>query len=99
MTMVRKLICAWMLALVGGFLLPMVSVAAVSGTTYSHVPTTTTIRATIAEHADVARTDWSSSGGLQSMASNQSWAPLSLSHSFVAPKNGTEKRFWLRRQG
>lgn len=91
MNTIRKLLSVWMLARAGCLLLPMVSVAALSGTTYSHVPTTTTIPTIFAEHAKVAGADWSSHVGFQSMASNQSWASLSLSSSSVAPESGVSE--------
>lgn len=89
MTMVRKLICAWMPALVGSLLLPIVSVAAVPGTTYSRVPTTTTTPASIAEHASVARADWSGSVGLPIMTSGSARSLLVLSRGLVAPRSET----------
>lgn len=54
MTTIRKLISASMLALVGNLLLPLMGVAAVSGTTYDTPDTTMAVPATIAEYTVAA---------------------------------------------
>jgi len=86
-----RLISVWTLALIGSLLLPMVSIAAVSGTTYSHVPTTTTTPAIFAEHASIAGTDSASSVDLQDMPIGRSQPLFALCRSFVAPKSAGVK--------
>ncbi len=88
MTTFRKLIPSWMLALAGSLLLPLVSVAAVSGTTYDATSTTTTEPATIAEHTVAIETVDRGESSLQSMASGQVRSLLTLSGSLVAAKTG-----------
>lgn len=72
--LIRRLISAWTLALAGSLLLPLMSVAAVSGTTYDTLCTTTTAPA---EHtAAVEIISRGETTVLQSMASGQSRSPL-----------------------
>jgi len=55
MTTIRKLISAisaWTMALVGSLLLPLVTAAAVSGTTYDAADTTKSVSAPIVEHTE-----------------------------------------------
>lgn len=87
--MIGRLISTWMLALVGSLLLPLVSVAAVSGTTYDATSTTTTEPATIAEHTVAIETVDRGESSLQSMASGQVWSLLGLSHFLNAAKSAT----------
>ena len=67
MSTIRKLISAWTLALVGSLLLPIVSVAAVSGTTCDTPATTTTVSPTIAEHIVAVGATPLAENGLQRM--------------------------------
>lgn len=83
MTMIRKLISAWMLALVGSLLLPLVSVAAVSGTT--HVPPTTA-PVTVTQHTVTLRVVPHTETGLQ--ASGQLQLLCDQSHFLNATKRG-----------
>jgi hypothetical protein len=57
MTTLHKVISAWMLALIGSLLLPIISIAATSGATYDTPYTTTPVPATITEYttADLVR--------------------------------------------
>ena len=86
MTTIRKLITAWMLALAGSLVLPLVSMAAVSGTTYDTPYTTTTAPANIAEHTASVDTVGCGRTSLQRMASGQPRSLLGLSRSLVAAK-------------
>ena len=79
-----------MLALAGSLLLSLISTVAVSGTSYNHVPTTTTTPAIIAEHASEAGSIRSGSVDSQNMASGQARALFGLSRSSVAPRNADD---------
>ena len=92
MTTIRKLISAWMLAILGSLLLPLVSIAAVSGTTYDQPTTTTTAPAIVAQHTTVAETAYFDGTGLQSMASGHSRSLLGLNHFLNAPNNPLPKK-------
>lgn len=89
MTTIRRLISTWMLTLVGSFLLPLVSLAAVSGTTYDAPYTTTTVPATIAEHTVAVEKVDRGATSLQSMANGQALSLLGLSQILDAPKRTT----------
>lgn len=88
--MIKRLISAWMVALAGGLLLPLMSLAAVSSTTCDTPSTTTTAPVTIAEHASVVEMVSGGETALRSMSSGQSWSLLGLSRISDAPKSGTK---------
>jgi len=87
-TTIRKLISAWMLALVGSLLLPLMSVAAVSGTTYDAPPTITTASLNIAQRTVAVDTFEHGESGIWSMASGQARSLFGLSQILVAPGRG-----------
>lgn len=89
MVTIRRLICAWILTLAGSLVLPLVSVAAVSNTTYDtpHTTTTTTAAATITEQTAAVHAVGGAETSLRGMRSGQVRALLLLSRSFLAPKN------------
>jgi hypothetical protein len=75
-----------MLALAGSLLLPLVSVAAVPGTTYTTPYTTTTAPVTIAEHTAVVETVSGGETSLRGMTSGQARSLSGQYRSLVAPK-------------
>ena len=85
---IRKLISVWIMAIVGSLLLPLVSLAAISGTTYDTSSGTTTAPATIAQHTTAVESVGGAESSLQSMASGHSRSLLALSCSLDAPKSG-----------
>lgn len=87
MSTIRKLISAWVLPLAGSFILQMVSVAAVSGTTCDAPYTTTTTSSTIAEHTAVVDSVELVGTSLQSTASGHSWSLLAQKRILDAPNN------------
>jgi hypothetical protein len=89
--MIRKLISTWMMALVGSILLPLISPATASGTTYDLLSTTTTAPATIAEHTVATRAVPHAETSLRGMANGQSRSLLGLSHLLKAPKSAASR--------
>ena len=87
MTAIRELISAWTMVLIGSLLLPLVSFAAISGTTCDVADTTTTAPATIAEHTAAVETVIGGEISLRSMASVKLRYIFGLSRISNAPKN------------
>jgi len=88
---IRRLIFAWMLALVGSLLLPQVSFSATSGTTHDTQSTTTTM--------PVSSSEWTTIGknqpavlSVRSMANGWAWSLLGFPRNFKAPKNLTKSQ-------
>jgi hypothetical protein len=92
--MIRKLISAWMLTLVGSLLLPLLSVAAVAGTTYDTAGTTTTTAATIAQHATAVEAVSRGETSLRSMASGRARFRLGSIRNLDAPRSEVVQR-WM----
>lgn len=74
-------------ALVGALLLPLVSFAAASGTTYDRPYATTTAPATMVKHTFAVQTTGCKETGLRSMASGQVRSFFLLSHFPIAAKS------------
>lgn len=87
MSMVRKLISVSMLVLVGSLLLPLVSIAATSGTTYDTPSTTATVPASILERTVSVEVVPLVETTPQSMANGPLRCRLGLSRSLVAAKS------------
>ena len=85
----NKLIPAWMMALVGSFLFPLVSLAVVSSTTCDSPHTITTTSVVPSEHTTVAETIPSSETGLRNKTISHAWVLLGLSGNLNAPKSGS----------
>lgn len=86
MTVIRKRISACLLTFAGSLLLPLISFAAVSGTTYG-TPTTTTAPTTIAEHTEPVDVLEPGEFGLLSMASCRVRPLVGQNPGFLAPKS------------
>lgn len=80
MTTICKPITAWILAFIGSLLLPLVSVAAVSGTTCDAPSTTTTAPANTVEHTASVEMVGRGGASLLGTASSQARSLLALSH-------------------
>ena len=80
MSVIFKTIATWVLVFLGSLLLPFVSLAAVSGTTYEIPCVDTTLPATTTDHTTTTGTTQ------QNIASNQAQAISGLSLLLLAPK-------------
>jgi len=88
-SMIRKLIFVWILALVGSLLSPLVSLAVVSGTTYEMQSTATTASVTSTEHTTAIEILGYAETDRRSMVKNQACSLLGLSINLNAPKSGS----------
>ena len=86
MSSICKLMSAWILALVGSLVLPMVSIAAVSGTTYDTPSATTTAPTTVAEHTTAGEMLDHGEIRLRSIASGRARSLLGFCRFLDAPK-------------
>jgi hypothetical protein len=83
MSVIFKTIATWVLVFLGSLLLPFVSLAAVSGTTYEIPCVDTTLPATTTDHTTTTETTQ------QNIASNQAQAISGLSLLLLVPKTTT----------
>lgn len=82
---------------VGGTLIPLVSVAAVSGTTYDTSFATSTVPETTAEHTVAIQTVSRDETNLLNMASGSTWSLLGFTHILNAPNGGVWRKNPLTR--
>lgn len=88
-----------MLTLVGSLLLPLVSIAAISGTTYDLPFSTTTAPATFAEHTSVTEVGYFDEIGWQSMSDGYAQTLLGISQIFNATKSTGSGNYLYQKVG
>ena len=104
MAEIRNLVSVWVLTLVGGLLLPLTSIVAVSDATYVLPITTTTTSGDVARQTCLAKAVFRYEGGKQNMASGSSPVCFDLSGSINAAETGGSRALvqmnsYLRTQG